>query len=168
MHVGRTKYVKKKLWWNITNDFMAKQQEYRVSVPLKLYVFQRTRTETDCLISFLGNWSNSDENQPICIINRVISLVIFSGLCVFQCLTEYCVHRQARAHTHTHSEGSVGKVLDVPAHIPPLLLPETWMIWLFDDSLFHKSVSAPYVSNTPLARSLNALPWALWEASAAP
>lgn len=40
------------------------------------------------------------------------------------------------------------------------------MIWLFDDSLFRKSVSAPYVSNMRRARYLDALPWALWKASA--
>lgn len=37
------------------------------------------------------------------------------------------------------------------------------MIWLFDDSLFLKSVSAPYVSNMRLARHMNALPLGFWE-----
>lgn len=58
------------------------------------------------------------------------------------------------------------EILDISAHIPPLLLPQTWMIWLFDDSLFGKSVSAPYVSNMRRARYLDASPWALWKASA--
>lgn len=99
-----------------------------------------------CLIKSLGNWSNSEINQPIGIIIKMISLVIFSGLCVLQSFVT-----TGTPSTHTCTEGPVGKVLDVPAHIPPLLLSETWMIWLFDDSLFGKSVSAPYVSNTPLA-----------------
>lgn len=62
-----------------------------------------------------------------------------------------------------HYEG----VPDISAHIPLSLLCETWMIWLFDDSLFLKSVWAPYVSNKPLAATwgnVNAAPSALWEA----
>lgn len=66
----------------------------------------------------------------------------------------------------THKGIPLGKVPDISVHIPPLLLSETWMIWLFDDSLFLKSVSAPYVSNMQSARHMNALPWGLWEASA--
>lgn len=65
-----------------------------------------------------------------------------------------------------HKGAPLEKILDISAHIPPLLLSETWMIWLFDDSLFRKSVSAPYVSNMRRARYLDALPWALWKASA--
>lgn len=66
----------------------------------------------------------------------------------------------------THKGTPLGKFQDISAHIPPLLLSETWMIWLFDDSLFCKSVSAPYVSNMRRARYLNALPWGLWETTA--
>lgn len=66
----------------------------------------------------------------------------------------------------THKGVPLGEVPDVSAHIPPLLLSETWMIWLFDDSLFLKSVSAPYVSNMRLARHVSASPWGLCEASA--
>lgn len=65
-----------------------------------------------------------------------------------------------------HKGAPLEKILDISAHIPPLLLSQTWMIWLFDDSLFRKSVSAPYVSNMRLARYLDASPWALWKASA--
>ncbi len=63
--------------------------------------------------------------------------------------------------TSTHKGTTLGKIPHISAHIPPLLLSETWMIWLFDDSLFLKSVSAPYVSNMRLARHMNALPWGL-------
>ena len=66
----------------------------------------------------------------------------------------------------THKGIPLGEVLHISAHIPPLLFPETWMIWLFYDSLFLKSVSAPYVSNIRLARHMNALPWGLREARA--
>lgn len=65
-----------------------------------------------------------------------------------------------------HKGVPLGKFQDISAHIPPLLLSETWMIWLFDDSLFCKSLSAPYVSNMRHARYLNTLPWGLWEATA--
>lgn len=65
-----------------------------------------------------------------------------------------------------HKGAPLEKILDISAHIPPLLLSQTWMIWLFDDSLFRKSVSAPYVSNMRRARYLDALPWALRKASA--
>lgn len=65
-----------------------------------------------------------------------------------------------------HKGAPLEKILDISTHVPPLLLSQTWMIWLFDDSLFCKSVSAPYVSNMRRARSLDALPWALWKASA--
>lgn len=58
------------------------------------------------------------------------------------------------------------KLLLISACIPLLLLSETWMIWLLDDSLFLKSVSAPYVSNVRLARRATALPWGLWGAGA--
>lgn len=54
----------------------------------------------------------------------------------------------AFVHTHTKHKGTTqGRVLAISACIPLLLLSETWLIWLFDDSLFPKCVSAPYVSN---------------------
>lgn len=40
------------------------------------------------------------------------------------------------------------------------------MIGLFDDSLFLKSVAAPYVSNVCSARHMNVVPWGLKEAGA--
>lgn len=63
-----------------------------------------------------------------------------SGLHVFVCDHE----EEGRGGTNkplstgtprTHKGIPLGEVLHTSAHIPPLLLPETWMIWLFDDSL---------------------------------
>lgn len=96
---------------------------------------------------------------------------MISGLHVFVCGREEERRRDSNKPLSTGTPSTykgfpLGKVPDISAHIPPLLLSETWMIWLFDDSLFLKSVSAPYVSNMRLARHMNALPWGLWEASA--
>lgn len=110
-------------------------------------------------------------NWPIRIKRVCRNFLMISGLHVFVCDHEEERRRDSNkplstGTPSTHNGIPLGKVLDISAHIPPLLLSETWMIWLFDDSLFLKSVSAPYVSNTRLARHMNALPWALWEASA--
>ena len=45
------------------------------------------------------------------------------------------------------------------AYTSALLLCETCMIELFDDSLFPKFVSAPYVSNTELLLYTDGQPW---------
>lgn len=133
----------------------------------------RTR-QIEYILCQLTNWSNVAYKADFFSINRPLSIFIRIKLdcrnflwCVWFAWRRQDTDKPLSTDApSTHKGVPLGKFQDISAHIPPLLLSETWMIWLFDDSLFCKSVSAPYVSNMRCARSLNALPWGLWETTA--